>query len=265
MTVPFKTHKSLIIQGISHGFFGREGGVSKGQYSRLNAGQGSADDPQAVTENRARIAAALGATMGATMGAKHLLSLHQIHSREVLIIEQPFSTIPKADGMVTRRRGIALSALSADCGPVLFADSAAGVIGACHAGWRGALSGITDAAIEAMVDQGAQRENITAVLGPCISQNSYEVGDEFRDSFIAENEIYDRFFTLGPKKENAASQPHFDLKAFILHRLRRAGVERCAALADCTYAQPEAYFSYRYNCHNQISDYGRNISAIMLS
>ncbi len=266
MTPPFKTHKSLITQGISHGFFGREGGVSKGQYSSLNAGQGSADDPQAVCENRARIAAALDATMG----AKHLLSLHQIHSREVLVIDRPFTTIPKADGMVTTQRGIALSALSADCGPVLLADSKAGVIGACHAGWRGALSGITDATIEAMVEQGAKRENITAVLGPCISQDNYEVGDEFRDNFIAENEIYDRFFTLGPKKENpkkqnGTRQPHFDLKAFILHRLRRAGVEHCAALPDCTYAQPEAYFSYRYNCHNQISDYGRNISAIMLS
>ncbi len=273
MSAPYKTHKSLITQGINHGFFGREGGVSKGQYSSLNAGQGSADDPQDVRENRARIAAALGTTMG----AKHLLSLRQIHSREVLTIERPFSPNsplpsqgPKADGMVTTQRGIALSALSADCGPVLFADSKAGVIGACHAGWRGALSGITDATIEAMVDQGAARENITAVLGPCISQDSYEVGDEFRDSFIAENEIYDRFFTptlekQGPQKENAPRQPHFDLKAFILHRLRRAGVERVAALPDCTYAQPEAYFSYRYNCHNQISDYGRNISAIMLS
>ena len=260
MIPPFKTHELLSNPKLSHGFFGRQGGVSTGQYESLNAGFGSDDTPENVTENRARIAKALQ--------TEHLLSLYQIHSRDVVVITQPFSELPserpKADGMVTRTAGIALSALSADCGPVLLADVKAGVIGACHAGWRGALSGITDATIDTMVEQGASRENITAVLGPCISQASYEVGEAFRDSFIGEREIYDRFFRLGPAKIGAPSQPHFDLKAFILYRLRSAGLTRIAALPDCTYAQPQAYFSYRYNAHKGIGDYGRNLSAIML-
>lgn len=256
MIAPFKTHALLDSSRITHGFFGRKGGISCAQYSSLNAGHGSADLTENVDENRARITKALG--------ARHLLSLHQIHSREVVVIDVPFAERPKADGMVTRKAGVALSALSADCGPVLFADATAGVIGACHAGWRGALSGITDATIAAMISQGASLENTTAVLGPCISQPSYEVGESFRDTFIGEQETYDRFFRLGPEKENGLRQPHFDLKAFILHRLKCAGLTRVSALPDCTYAQPSDYFSYRYNTHKEISDYGRNISAIML-
>ena len=256
MTPPFKTDELFSSSAIAHGFFGRQGGVSTGQYSSLNAGHGSDDKAENVAKNRQRVATALG--------AKQLLSLHQIHSREVAVIDAPFTAPPKADGMVTRRAGIALSALSADCGPVLFADPNAGVIGACHAGWRGALSGITDATIDAMTTLGAARDNITAVLGPCISQPSYEVGESFRDTFIGERAIYDRFFRLGPDKDSGPRQPHFDLKAFILHRLREAGLTRIAALPDCTYAQPSDYFSYRYNTHKGIADYGRNISAIML-
>lgn len=256
MIPPFKTHTLLNESTIRHGFFGRQGGVSKEQYASLNAGEGSGDDPECISENRARITQ--------TLGASHILSLHQVHSRDVVLIDAPFSTRPKADGIVTRTAGIALSALSADCGPVLFADVSAGVIGACHAGWRGALSGITDATIELMVDQGAKREAISAVLGPCISQANYEVGESFRDTFMGEREIYDRFFRLGPAKDNGPRQPHFDLKAFILHRLHEAGLSRIAALPDCTYGQPDGYFSYRYNTHKGIADYGRNISAIML-
>jgi len=256
MSLPVKTHELLESSGLTHGFFGRKGGVSSGQYSSLNAGHGSGDKTKNVTENRARIDKALDAAS--------LLSLHQIHSREVVVIDAPFIDRPKADGMVTKTSGIALSALSADCGPVLLADKDAGIIGACHAGWRGALSGVTDATVKAMVDMGARREAISAVLGPCISQPSYEVGESFRDTFIGERETYDRFFRLGPEKENGPRQPHFDLKAFILHRLKEAGLTRIAALSDCTYAQPEDYFSYRYNTHKNIADYGRNISAIML-
>ena len=256
MSVPFKTHELLSTGAIRHGFFGRQGGVSTAQYESLNTGLGSGDALENITQNRAYIAAALG--------ADHLLSNYQIHSRDVVVITEPFSERPKADGMVTRVAGIALSALSADCGPVLLADTEAGVIGACHAGWRGALSGITDTTIGTMVEQGADRENITAVLGPCISQPNYEVGDEFRDNFIGEREIYDRFFRLGPPKIGEPSQPHFDLKAFITHRLREAGLTRIAYLPDCTYAQPDEYFSYRYNTHKGIADFGRNLSAIML-
>jgi len=212
MTPPFKTDELFSSSAIAHGFFGRQGGVSTGQYSSLNAGHGSDDKAENVAKNRQRVATALG--------AKQLLSLHQIHSREVAVIDAPFTAPPKADGMVTRRAGIALSALSADCGP--------------------------------------------AVLGPCISQPNYEVGESFRDTFIGEREIYDRFFRLGPQKDSGPRQPHFDLKAFILHRLRDAGLTRIAALPDCTYALPGDYVSYRYNTHKGIADYGRNISAIML-
>lgn len=251
----FKTHKLLTLPGLSHGFFSRKGGVSPAPYNSLNAGQGSSDASKNVAENRARIAEALGATPG------HLLSLWQIHSAEALIVDAPFEgERPKADGLVTKTKGIALSALSADCGPVLFADVDAGVIGSCHAGWRGALSGITDSTINAMESLGATRGNIRAVLGPCISQTAYEVGPEFRDSFVAEEESFDRFFKQGPN-----GRPHFDLKRFVLMKLRRAGLTQIDALPDCTYSQPEAYFSYRYNTHNDVSDYGRNISAIMLT
>ncbi|MGJ8562148.1 MAG: peptidoglycan editing factor PgeF [Alphaproteobacteria bacterium] len=251
----FKTHALLGSPSISHGFFTRKGGVSSGPYDSLNAGQGSADTPDNVTENRARIAKALGAK------PDHLLSLAQIHSREVLTVDAPFhDERPRADGLVTRTIGLAISALSADCGPVLFHDPKASVIGACHAGWRGALSGITDATIGAMEPLGARRENIRAVLGPCISQPAYEVGPEFRDTFAADDETYDRFFKNGPN-----NRPHFDLKRFVLMKLRRAGLAHIDALPDCTYSEPEGYFSYRYNTHNGISDYGRNISAIMLT
>ena len=254
MSVPFKTHELLNHDGIAHGFFGRQGGVSEGQYASLNVGQGSQDQSENITENRSRVATALGTT------EDKLLSLSQIHSTEVLIVDAPFNgTLPKADGLVTKTPNLAISALAADCGPVLFCDPEARIIGTCHAGWRGALAGITTDTIRAMESLGAQRENICAVLGPCISQDSYEVGHDYRDSFVAENEAHDRFFRLGPNQK-----PHFDLKRFILAKLRDEGVEQIDALPDCTYAQPEAYFSYRYNTHKGIGDYGRNISGIML-
>ena len=254
MNVPFQTHKLLTHKGITHGFFGHQGGVSEGQYATLNVGQGSQDISSNVAENRMRVARALGTS------EPKLLSLSQIHSTEVLIVDTPFiGTPPKADGLVTKTPGLAISALAADCGPVLFCDSSAHIVGACHAGWRGALTGVTTETLRAMESLGAKRENIHAVLGPCISQNSYEVGHDYRDSFVAENEAYDRFFRLGPHQK-----PHFDLKRFILAKLRKDGLTKIDALPDCTYAQPEDYFSYRYNTHKGISDYGRNISAIML-
>ena len=254
MSVPLKTHDLLSHQGIAHGFFGRQGGVSEGQYDSLNVGKGSQDSADNVTENRARVAKALG------ISEPKLLSLSQIHSTEVLIVDAPFTATPrKADGLVTKTPGLAISALSADCGPVLFCDPQAQIIGACHAGWRGALAGVTTETIRAMESLGASRKNIHAVLGPCISQVSYEVGHDYRDTFVAENEAYDRFFKLGPNRK-----PHFDLKRFIAAKLRKDGLTHIDALPDCTYAQPEAYFSYRYNTHHKLGDYGRNISAIML-
>lgn len=254
MTPPYQTHDLLKHDPIVHGFFGRKGGVSKGQYESLNIGRGSKDEPKAITENRARVAAALGTT------EPQLISLSQIHSTEVIIIDAPFKKgAPKADGLVTKTPGLAISALAADCGPVLFCDPQAKIIGACHAGWRGALLGVTTQTIAAMESLGAARENIHAVLGPCISQDSYEVGHDYRDTFVAENESHDRFFKLGPNQK-----PHFDLKRFILAKLRKDGLVKIEALRDCTYAQPDTYFSYRYNTHQGVQGYGRNISAIML-
>ena len=257
--VPFKTHELLTHSSIAHGFFGRQGGVSAGQFASLNTGQGSEDEPENVFENRRRVAETLGTT------EPNLISNYQIHSANVIVVDRPWEyDRPKADGMITKTPGIALSALGADCGPVLFHDPKEHIIAACHAGWGGALKGITTSTIRAMENLGSQRENIRAVLGPCISQSNYEVGHDFRDSFVAENEAYDRFFELGPEKENGERKPHFDLKRFILARIRAQGVTRIAALTDCTYGASDEYFSYRYNTHQGVRGYGRNISAIML-
>jgi YfiH family protein len=256
----YQTHDLLTSPGVTHGFFTRSGGVSQGAYESLNVGRGSDDDPAHVHENRSRVAGALGTS------ESHLLGLWQCHSRDVLIVSGPLGEDrPKADGLVTKTPGLALSALAADCVPVLLSDPKAGVIGACHAGWRGALSGITDETIRAMQSLGAKPDNIRAVLGPCISAANYEVGPEFRDTFVAEDEVYDRFFELGPPNAKGERRPHFDLNRFVLMRLRRAGLSRIDALPDCTYGQPEDYFSYRYNSHHGVKDYGRNISAIMLT
>ncbi len=249
MSVPFKTH-SLLQSG--HGFFGRQGGVSKGAYESLNVGERSDDKTADITENRRRVAVTLSAT--------HLVSLSQIHSDRVEIITEPPTEPFEADGLVTTVKGLGISALSADCGPVLLEDYENGVIGACHAGWRGALNGIIESTIAAMCETGANTENIRAVLGPCISQPNYEVGHDFKSEFLEIDESYERFF-----KNNEKDIPHFDLPAFNLSRLRATGVERCEWLGDCTYAQPERYFSYRRNTHEGISGYGRNISVIIRS
>ena len=256
MSVPFKTHDLLNLNSVSHGFFGRQGGVSTGQYSRLNVGRGSDDDPDHISENRRRVAAALGTSRD------HLLSLSQIHSTDVLIVDSPwdYDYRPHADGLVTQQPGLAISALAADCGPVLFCDPEARVIGACHAGWRGAVGGVTDSTINAMESCGAARENIRAVLGPCISAPNYEVGQNFKDTVLGQDiEAESCFHT--PE----GGVPHFDLKAYISTRLKRAGLNDIAALPDCTYAAPDDYFSYRYNTHHKVSDYGRQISAICLT
>lgn len=247
----FKTHKWLSQSGLSHGFFSRIGGVSSGIYDSLNAGYCEGDDDENVDENRTRIANAIGAE------SQHLLSCHQIHSTEVMIVDRPWTKRPRADAIVTKTPGIACTALAADCAPVLFADMENKVIGGAHAGWRGALAGVTDTTIAAMESLGAKRENITAIVGPCISQPNYEVGPEFRAQFPDNAKTF--FHTPEGGRE------HFDLKAYVLHRLNLAGVGRSAALPDCTYGQPENYFSFRYNTHKSISGYGRNISAIMLT
>jgi len=228
--IEFKTHDLIEHHTLSHGFFGRKGGLSTGVYDSLNAGYGSADKVENITENRKRIARAIGCS------PPHLLSLWQHHSTDVVIVDAPFKDMrPKADGLVTQTPGIALSAL-----------------------------GITESTIEAMERSGAKRENIRAVLGPCISQISYEVGPEFKSRFISKDKNTERFFRPGPAKANGERRAHFDLKGFILARLAQSGLIHISALTDCTYANPHTYYSYRYNTHHGLNDYGRNISTIML-
>lgn len=254
--IPFSTAPSLAHMGdVSHGFFGSQGGASKGLYASLNAGAGSNDDPAAVAENRARIASALGA-----VDSSHLLSCYQHHSTDVLLVQAPFTDRPKGDAMVTRTPGLALAIMTADCVPILFADCDAGVIGAAHSGWKGALGGINEATIEAMESLGAEVGRITAAIGPCIRQASYEVGPEFRDTFIQAADWSERFFVPG-----TADRFQFDLPGFVRARLVRAGVSRIDVVAHDTCALSEQYFSNRRRNHQGLPDYGRNASVIMLN
>ncbi len=241
---------------ISHGFFTKQGGVSTGIYESLNTGQGSDDSPSHVQENRSRVAGAISTT-GAC-----LISCYQCHSTDVIITDKPWEidTRPKADAIVTKTPGLAISALAADCAPVLFYEPRAQIIAAAHAGWRGALAGVTDKTIEAMVSIGANRAHIIAAVGPCISMNNYEVGPDFVAEFISANLGNAKFFTRG-----ASDRSYFDLKAYLVQRLRRAKIGAATALPDCTYGQSDEFFSYRYNTHQKISGYGRNISVIMLN
>jgi polyphenol oxidase len=243
--------------GIRHGFFTRDGGVSEGIYASLNCGFGSGDDPTRVAENRARVAAALGLT------GDRVVSCHQIHSVDVIVVDAPWrrEAAPRADGMVTRAPGIALGVLAADCAPVLFADAEARVIGACHAGWRGALGGIVDATIQAMTREGARLDRIAAAVGPCIGKESYEVGPEFPAPFLAEDSSAADLFRPAPR----AGHFLFDLAGYVARRLRRAGLSQTAVIAGDTAAEEQRFFSYRRGCLRGERDYGRLISAIALA
>lgn len=242
-------------RGIAHGFFGRTGGVSTGLYESLNCGPGSNDAPAAVAENRARVATKLG------VAPASLLSLYQIHSPNVLTVTDGWTDDrPQADGMVTTVPGLALGILAADCTPILFADSEARVVGACHAGWKGAFGGVAEATIDAMIALGAQRAHITAAIGPTIHQASYEVGADFRDRFMETAAANANWFIPGVTE----GKFQFDLPGYLANRLRAAGIEQ---LDDCrtdTYADPD-FFSYRRTTHRREPDYGRNISAIALT
>lgn len=237
---------------IRHGFFSRHGGVSSGIFSSLNCGNGSADEAANVTENRARAARALGAEPG------NLVTAYQSHGNTVAVVETPWvrGEEPRVDAMVTRQPGLALGILAADCGPVLFADEVAEVIGVAHAGWKGALSGIIEASVEAMVALGAEKRRIAAALGPCIGAQSYEVGPEFRERFTG-SEVFFRPAT----REN---HHLFDLPAYIEARLRGLGLASVEILAADTRPENSDFFSYRRACLNHEPDYGRNLSAIML-
>lgn len=240
--------------GIRHGFFTREGGVSGGIYGGLNVGRGSDDRADDVAENRRRVAAWFGA------GPEKLVTLHQVHSPDVIVVsEPPGDKRPRADAMVTDRPGLVLGVLTADCGPVLFADAKRRVIGAAHAGWKGALDGVLEATIAAMEGLGAARADIVAVLGPSIGPENYEVGAEFVERFVAEDGGNRAFFAPSPRDGHAM----FDLPAYTLQRLRAAGVE-AHQIARCTYGEESLFFSYRRSTHRNEKDYGRQISAIML-
>ncbi|MEL6570722.1 MAG: peptidoglycan editing factor PgeF [Pseudomonadota bacterium] len=240
-----------LLADVPHGFFTRKGGASSGVYAGLNCGFGSSDQHEIVAINRGRAAAALNVDEG------NLIGVHQIHSADVVTVTDIPTDKQKADGMVTKTPGLALSILTADCQPVLFADPTTGVVGAAHAGWKGALAGVLEATVDAMETLGAARDKIVAVIGPTISQSTYEVGPEFMDRFVAEDPLYARFFVQGN-----GDRLLFDLPAFGLMRLRAAGVAEAAWTRHCTYTEPSRFFSYRRSVHQKEADYGRLISAI---
>lgn len=250
------THSTLDHDSFRHGFFGRQGGVSTGVYTSLNCGFGSHDATEAVAENRTRVARHIG------VGADRLLTVHQIHSPDVMLVETPWDRMeaPKADAMVTNRPRIGLGVLAADCAPVLLADAAAGVIGAAHAGWRGAFTGVVDATVKAMVGLGARPERIAAVIGPCIGGASYEVGEDFRQRFLDVDPANDSFF----HRPTPDAKPHFDLSAYLLARTRKLGLGSVERLAADTLAAPDLWFSYRRETLAGGWDYGRQVSCIAL-
>lgn len=251
MTLEILTADSLA--PLRHGFFTRRGGASSGVFAGLNCGTGSSDQTEIVAINRARAAAALG------VDTDHLAAVHQTHSSDVVTIKAPQTDKPRADGLVTATPGLALSVLTADCQPVLFADRQAGVIGAAHAGWKGAQAGVLEAVVDAMEALGASRAQVHVVIGPSISQRAYEVGPEFFDSFLDENPDNTRFFAGGD-----GDRMHFDLPGYGLARLRAAGVGSAEWTRHCTYHDPERFYSYRRSVHARDPDYGRLISAIVL-
>jgi len=248
---------TLSLGGIRHAFFTRAGGVSEGMHASLNGGIGSRDKPEHVAENRARMAAVL------EVAPMRLLTAYQIHSPHAVIAEKPWSleTRPRADAIVTRTAGLAIGVTTADCAPILLADPVARVIGAAHAGWRGALAGIAEAALATMEQLGAKRTQIRAALGPMIRQDNYEVGPDLIARFAAEDAGSERFFRPAPRADHAL----FDLAGYIAARLRRAGVQQIEDLALCTYAEPTRFFSYRRATHRGEADYGRHVSAIVLA
>jgi purine-nucleoside/S-methyl-5'-thioadenosine phosphorylase / adenosine deaminase len=244
------------IPGLRHAFFSREGGVSGGIYASLNGGQGSDDAAAHVDENRARMAAALG------VQPDRFVTAYQIHSPDVVTIDEPWppSERPRADAIVTRAPGLAIGVTTADCGPVLFADDRARVVGAAHAGWRGAFTGVLEATIAAMQACGADRRNITAALGPMIRQPSYEVGPELVARFTAADTANQRFFKPSARAQHAL----FDLPGYIAARLAGAGIDRVEDLGQCTYGDAARFFSYRRATHRGETDYGRHVNAIAL-
>jgi YfiH family protein len=255
MLQPFLADELAGLPGIAHGFFTRRGGVSQGTYASLNCGPGSGDEAAAVRENRARVAGHLG--------AGDLVSAHQVHGTTAIVVDRPWPADerPKADALVTTTRGLALGVLTADCAPVLLAEPEAGVVAAVHAGWRGALAGIVEACLDAMEGLGARRRRICAAIGPCIGPESYEVGPEFEAEFRSRDAASAAFFV----RNGAQARPRFDLPGYTLQRLRRAGVTQAGAATTCSFALRDDFFSYRRSRVRGEADYGRQISAIVLT
>ncbi len=242
---------------VRHGFFTREGGVSGGIYASLNCGLGSEDAREAVIQNRARVARHLGAKQ------RDVVTVHQAHTATAIVVDGPIprDALPKADAVVTAKRGLVIGALAADCAPVLFADPGAGIVAAAHAGWRGAVAGILDATVGAMVGEGAERSRICAAIGPCINQAAYEVGADFEAELLALDPANARFFV----RPAAGAKPLFDLPGYVAARLERLRIGSIERRSDCTSANESRYFSYRRSRRLGEPDYGRQISAIVVA
>lgn len=246
--------ESSMLAGLPHGFLGRSGGVSAGIHAGLNVGLGSDDDREAIHENRRR-------AIDAVLPGAQLVTLHQVHSPDAIAVSAPFAddARPEADALVTATPGLLLGILTADCVPVLFADREAGVVGGAHAGWKGAISGVTDRTLDAMERLGARRDRIVCAIGPCIARASYEVDLNFMERFLADDPANERFFTGG-----RSGHAQFDIEAYVAARLAGAGVRQVEMLGQDTYAQPDLFFSYRRSCHKGEPGYGRQISLIGL-
>jgi YfiH family protein len=244
--------RAVSLGELPHGFLGRRGGMSTGELAGLNVGTGSKDDPEIIAGNRRLAVAAL-------LPEADLATVHQVHSAEAVYVTEPWSQQerPRADAMVTDRPNLLIGILTADCAPVLFADHLNAVVGAAHAGWRGALAGVTDATIEAMEKVGARRGNIHAAVGPCIAQPNYEVDEGFRARFVEHDPDNQRFFMPGE-----GGKPHFDLEAYVVHRLIAAGIGEVEALNLDTYGDADRFYSYRRATHRSEAHYGRQLSAI---
>jgi YfiH family protein len=245
--------RSRLLEDIPHGFLGRRGGVSQGECAGLNVGLGSEDDPEAIQRNR-RLA------VEAVAPGARLVTVYQVHSPDAVAVTEPFpdDTRPHADAMVTDRPGLALGILTADCTPVLFADRAAGVIGAAHAGWKGAVGGVIEATVMAMRNLGAT--DISAAVGPAIARRSYEIDEAFLQRFLGQDPENDRFFSPGP----SVTRHQFDLEGYVVSRIADTGISRIEALGLDTYSDPDRFFSYRRATHRGEAAYGRQISLIAL-
>jgi YfiH family protein len=260
MPTPIRAESLDALPHVRHAFFTRGGGVSEGIYAGLNCGFGSSDERGRVRENRRRATAHMLGREEA-IGNSDVLTPNQVHSDVAVVVDAPWQgERPKADAVVTRRPGLLVGVLTADCAPVLLADAQAGVVAAAHAGWRGALGGILEASVAAMEGEGARREHIHAVVGPCIGPGAYEVGPELEERFLAIDRANARFF----KRADAAARPYFDLPGYVSARLAALGLARIEDRAHCTYRNEAEYFSYRRATHRREPDYGRQLSAIMV-